>query len=540
MKKILFTTAFVLGLYGYLIYFIGSAGLLYKPIILSLTIFTLLMLLILLINFKESIDLKKIIVQLSQDKTLSLLIVLLLLQTLINLVGVLGPELAFDSLWYHLTLPKIYLLNHKISFIPGGLLYYSVMPKLTEMLYIGALSIQGEILAKFIHFSFGILTSIALYTFSKQYFNTKISLLITLIFYSNLVVGWESITAYIDLSRTFFEFLALWSFVIWFKERKIKWFVTSTIMVGLAVSTKLLAFGSFIIFEILIAYYFIIKIRKIKRAFKYISAYLLIVLLIISPWLLFSYYQTGNPLYPLFANIYKINFSFNMLLPLKFIKDTIGIFIFADDPLNPTYLMFLPIFIVLYKKFKPEIKLVSIYSVLAFFIWYFTPRTGGGRFILPYLPAFSLIIGEVLIQIKSNKLLTNTFVSIIVIISVISIGYRAAANCKFLPVLLGKQTRMVFLAKNLNFKFADFYDTDNYFIKTIGVKDNVLLYGFHNLYYVNFSYIHESWIKKGDKFNFVAIQNVDLPIRFNRWKMIYENKLTGVKLYTNNKKMEKY
>ena len=42
------------------------------------------------------------------------LIVILLTQGIINLIGALGPELGFDALWYHLTLPKIYLSEGKI------------------------------------------------------------------------------------------------------------------------------------------------------------------------------------------------------------------------------------------------------------------------------------------------------------------------------------------------------------------------------------------------------------------------------------------
>ena len=51
---------------------------------------------------------------LHKQKTISLLLFLVVLQVSINLIGVLGPELAFDALWYHLTLPKIYLEKHSL------------------------------------------------------------------------------------------------------------------------------------------------------------------------------------------------------------------------------------------------------------------------------------------------------------------------------------------------------------------------------------------------------------------------------------------
>jgi len=91
------------------------------------------------------------------DKLSVFFFIIIVLQVLINLVGVLGPEISFDALWYHLTIPKVFLLNHSIFHIPGNLLYYSDLPKLGELLYIPALSFFNEIAAKFVHFAFGLL-----------------------------------------------------------------------------------------------------------------------------------------------------------------------------------------------------------------------------------------------------------------------------------------------------------------------------------------------------------------------------------------------
>ena len=128
------------------------------------------------------------------------------------------------------------------------------MPKLADMLYIGGLSFGDEITAKFIHFTFGILTAVALYKLQRNFFSPLLSLIGVVIFYSNLVVAWESITAYVDLIRAFFEVLALWAFVLWWKSQKWKWLLISACMIGFAISTKLLAIGSLLVFSCLIIY----------------------------------------------------------------------------------------------------------------------------------------------------------------------------------------------------------------------------------------------------------------------------------------------
>ena len=82
--------------------------------------------------------------------------------------------------------------------------------------------------------------------------------------------------------------------------------------------------------------------------------------------------------------------------------------------------------------------------------------------------------------------------------------------------------------------YGDFYDTDNFFKKNIRKDDVVLLYGFHNLYYVDFPFIDSSFVKKGDRFNYVALQKGELPKRFSNWNLIYYNSKTLVKLYSFN------
>lgn len=66
--------------------------------------------------------------------------------------------------------------------------------------------------------------------------------------------------------------------------------------------------------------------------------------------------------------------------------------------------------------------------------------------------------------------------------------------------------------------------------------DTVLLYGLHSLFYVNFPFIDSSWIKKGDTFTHVAIQWGEAPERFKDWNLVYNNTISGVKLYTKEAK----
>jgi 4-amino-4-deoxy-L-arabinose transferase-like glycosyltransferase len=401
------------------------------------------------------------------------------------------------------------------------------MPKLGELVYIGALAVGNEITAKVLHFIFGILTCIVIYKLTRRYYSKKIALIAVVIFYSNLVVAWESITAYIDLIRTFFEILSLSTFLNWYESKKNQLLILTAIFIGLAVSTKLIALGSLAIFVVLIIYLFKNKLAQIP--------YTIFVILILSftiplPWFVFSFLNTGNPMYPFFTNLYSA--SVPQIKIVNILHDLMSLFLYSSDPISPVYIILLPLVFILYPKLKPGLKIIALYSLLSLIIWYFTPRTGGGRFILPYLPAFSILCAA-LIDLLKNKwfVLRQIVLGTIIFVALVTLFYRGTANAKYLSVILGKETKENFLTNHLNFSYGDFYDTDNYFKNNITSKDTVLLYGFHNLYYVDFPFIDSSWVKNGDSFKYIATQNSQLPQRFKNWNLIYMNSKTLVKLY---------
>jgi len=531
----MFALAILIELYGYTIFGIGLLHLLNPLFIIvgSTTIYLIALWYMLKKgNPGKVVSLAvKYLREIQKDKLSILLLFILLIQAFVNLLGALSPEVAFDALWYHLTIPKIFIEEQSIHFIPGGLFYYSVMPKLIDILYIPSIMLGGEVLAKVVHFIFGILTLITIFIFARNYVTSRNALLAALIFYANPVVAWQSTTAYIDLGRTFFEFLALVGFIYFQKERSIKWAFESGLMAGAAISTKWLAATSLGIFSIL----FLIQKIKIKDKLRFYGIFISSSIFVVLPFLFFSFLKTGNPFYPIFSPLYEVTVGVDILNPFTFLKDTLNVLLFAQDPISPIYLMTVPLIFIVYKKMSNLEKTILIYSLLALTVWYLTPRTGGGRFLMPYLPAFSVLVIFVLVKFKSAFLKTFFF-SVIILISIVTVVYRGLAISKFTPYLTGKESKNEFLTDNLNYNFGDFFDVDNYFERNITENDKVLIYGLHNLYYANFPFIHESYVKKGDEFNYILTGlDAKLPERFKDWDLIYHNDTSGVKLYTKGK-----
>ncbi|KKU82396.1 MAG: hypothetical protein UY11_C0049G0005 [Candidatus Amesbacteria bacterium GW2011_GWC2_47_8] len=317
------------------------------------------------------------------------LIGLIIAQAGVNLVGAMGPERGFDALWYHLPIPKIWLEAHKIFFI-GGNLYYSAMPKLVDMLYV-----WGETPAKLMHLVFGLLSTAVTYKLARKWLEQKWALLAAVIFYSNLVVGWQSITAYIDLGRTFFEVLAFYLLV----NKKI---YKSAIVIGLAMATKIWAMGSLGILGVLVA---------LGMGWRKSVKFVILALVVAAPWYVFAWASTGNPIYPIGS------------VPIDVVWGGINILRLAD-PINPIYVMVLPVIWMARKKIPVTI---MAYCLLSFGMWYITPRTGGGRFLLPYLPVWSVAVAVVIKRLRDEEI-KKFLVATVIALAVISIGYRAVAN----------------------------------------------------------------------------------------------------------------
>ncbi|HSD98450.1 MAG TPA: hypothetical protein VLB73_01990 [Patescibacteria group bacterium] len=523
----MFEIALAIGIFSYSIFFLGLLGFIYPFVLIGTT----LLFWGIFFWYKKEMILSFLQSFSPKHKSIffQLAIIYLILQTVINSIGLFGPEIGFDATWYHLTLPKLYLLYHMIVHIPGGILYYSDMPKLTEMLYTVGLSFGSDFFARGIHFLFGIATLFALYRLGRKFFSPTWALLLPVIFYSNLVVGWESISGYIDLARTFFTVAALLAFFTWIETKKQQYFLYSAIFVAFTIGTKLLALPDIAVYTFVLLFLesnTLPLLLRIKQAGMFVG----IVALCLLPWCVFSFIHTGNPIYPMLSPVYQVSDFWEILNPLFLLKSVWDTFAQASDPVHPIFLALLPFGIMYWKKLWKEFRLPFIFALGGLVAWYITPQTGGGRYILPYLSMLSVVAVFILTQL--HKKWQTVFVVFIALVACWSLAYRSVANAKFLPLIFHKETEVHFMQKYLQFNLGDFYDIDGYFAHHIKPTDTVLLYGFHNLYYVDFPFIDSSWVKKGDAFNYVAVLGNGMPERFRYWTLIYFNPVSQVRVYS--------
>jgi dolichyl-phosphate-mannose-protein mannosyltransferase len=246
---------------------------------------------------------------LSFSKYITILLVGLLLSLIISIV-ILSyvPPVSRDALTHHLAVPKLYLKHGGIYEIPE--LKYSYYPMNLDLLYLIPLSFGNDIIPKYIHFSYALLTAWLIFGYLKKRIDTSYALLGVIIYLSLPVIIKLSITVYVDLGLYYFSTASLLCLFKWIeKDFNIKHLIYSAIWCGLALGTK---YNGLIVLLLLTLFVPFIYLRFIhsktysqSRAIGYSAVFVIVSLMVFSPWMIKNYIWTRNPIYPLYDNLFN-------------------------------------------------------------------------------------------------------------------------------------------------------------------------------------------------------------------------------------------
>ena len=207
----------------------------------------------------------------------------------------LAPPLAFDSLVYHLTLPKIYLLEGGISYTPD--LIFWGMPQIQEMGQTFAMALAGAESAIVFSWMLGVLTLAALF----GYLNEKISSRAAWVGVVSLLTGYslsDSLSwGYVGWATMLYGLSFFLLLDLWRTRRENKFLWISAFLLGFSVGVKyttvILAVGA-------IPIIFLTHGKSaVKSALRDVLIFGAIAFLTFSPWLIKNFLATGNPFYPL-------------------------------------------------------------------------------------------------------------------------------------------------------------------------------------------------------------------------------------------------
>ena len=220
--------------------------------------------------------------------------------SLFALVSVLAPSdtLDWDTLAYHLAVPKLWLQTGQIHFIP--FIHHSNFPSTVEDLYIWGLTWGGQSGAKAFSLMYLLLGVLAIFGFCRRQYSSTAGWWAALAFATIPVVMWEAGTGYIDVAHGLYGGLGvLFAARYLAKGEDRADLILSGILLGFAAGTKYTGLQTIGVTAVVLA---VAGFQK-KAATDGIKAACLvgmIAMTIAGPWYVKNIVQTGNPVYPFF------------------------------------------------------------------------------------------------------------------------------------------------------------------------------------------------------------------------------------------------
>ena len=382
---------------------------------------------------------------------------------------VLTPEIGKDALVYHLAVPKLFLKHQGFYFIDGNI--FANYPLLGEMLYIIGLFLQGDILAKAVHFLFLLAILLGMIQFIRQRMGENAFPYLSLLIFMTVPSVFEaSHMAYSDLFVTYYCLGAVFAYINWSDRRETVWLILCGVFTGLAVACKYTALLLPFIGVLGILWISHYNRLPVRTAVRYLCIYLICVTLAGSPFYIKNWLMTGNPFYPFLyhifgglgwdqdqARLYDL-FIRNLgmgrelidyvLLPWNVSFNAKMNSSQFDGILGPIFLVMLPFALGL-RKTGLDIKIITTYCILSFLFWASSAQQI--RYLFHILPLLAILIGFLLAYYQRRKIIFRIMTILIAGCLLFNFYYISMEFLKIRPpgVVFGVESKDDFLKRML-------------------------------------------------------------------------------------------
>ncbi|MCX5797681.1 MAG: hypothetical protein NTY77_19500 [Elusimicrobia bacterium] len=323
---------------------------------------------------------------------------LLALGLVFELCGTMTPEIFYDSLVYHLALPRLYLLKGRLAAVPYNI--FSGTPLAVQLLYGLCLSLADEKLASLLHLSFGAAAAATVYAIGRRCFSRAAGLLAACAFFlcpAVLYAGWG---CGVDLAAAFLCACAL---LVMLADGAPS---AAGLLLGFACGVK---YNVLPVAAVLVAVH-AWQARRQGRPWRGAAVMAAAAAAAFSPWLVKDAVLFGNPLYPYLRGLFgdpgwiadwqafvadvgnrgaaETLFTGAGLrgLLLQPWTTSVGVWPLGDWP-GPVFLLAVP-WLLLLRPRRPEAKAVLAAAAGGYLAWALATRWV--RYMLPVLPLLAL------------------------------------------------------------------------------------------------------------------------------------------------------
>lgn len=453
------------------------------------------------------------------------LILLFLVAVSINIIGALTPTVGTDAQAYHASCPRLFVQNHKISFMPYN--DNSVWPLFVEMFYVIGLLSKSLFLGKLFNITLGLTAAGAVYAFCERFFNSRTGILAAAIFYLTPLVNTESVYANSDFGLILYIFLSVYAFIVWSFNKKRAWIFLCGLTAGIGAAAKYIGLVPLAIISVFVLCHSM-TISDRREALRALFVYICGVLIVALPWYARIYLLTGNPVYPAFPELFG-GIGIPMAAVVRHTTGTgLGIYSFITAPWNLTvrpelfgegaeqfgimFLSFMPAALILVNKNR-IIRRLFLFSLLFYTQWFFLIQLL--RFLAIVLPLLSIAVAGGITAYFCNKKFTSKTVWIFIFVVLtfnLSLNFYYAS--KLMPSALGAESRSRYLART-----EPVYSIALWANKNLGPDSKILLANESSIYYFDVPVINEYPFRYTTRYPYKVTNDKEL-IAFLRKKKI--------------------
>lgn len=207
------------------------------------------------------------------------------------------PPVETDEIAYHLAIPKLYAQSHTLSYIPY--IVYSNWPLATEMLFLVTLILDSDLAAHLITWGMHLFTLMLLFAFARRLWGVRAGWSATAIHSTLPMVEVLAGTALIETALAFYTLLSVYALWRWSYSRNTSWLLCAAFFAGAVAATKLNGAYVAILLGVIVAFIDVFVRRLGKwRVLKHFMIFGGVSFMVVLPWYLKTWIQTGNPFWP--------------------------------------------------------------------------------------------------------------------------------------------------------------------------------------------------------------------------------------------------
>lgn len=212
------------------------------------------------------------------------------------------PEVFYDAMVYHLGVPRWFLLEGGIRYYPA---FHAQFPFTRQMLNLLGLALEGDTLAKLLHFAAGLQILATFLALAERWGRRRIGLLASLAFFSIPMVAMNLWSTGVDVAMAAVSLLALAAWLRALDEPSARvWVVLTGVFLGLTVSTKYPGGVDAALMGLVFVVHRFWATKNFRNSARDLALMTGIAAVVFLPWLIKNALLTGNPVYPYLHSLF--------------------------------------------------------------------------------------------------------------------------------------------------------------------------------------------------------------------------------------------